>query len=53
MLEGHKIPGQGRGQGQDCCFAGTHFYQIHIKHLSDKALGRKTHSLVLRETQYL
>lgn len=22
---------------------GTHFYQTHIKDLSDKALGRKTH----------
>lgn len=48
MLEEHKIPGQGRGQGQDCCSLGTLFYQIHIKHLPGKALGRKTHSLVLK-----
>lgn len=46
MLDGEKVPGQGRGQ--DCCSAGTQlaagtsYNQVHTGYILDKALGRKT-----------
>lgn len=51
MVEGWEIPGQGRGQGQHCCSAGTHFYQMPFQ--TRLWVGKRLFFLVLKGTQYL
>lgn len=51
MLDGQKVPGQGRGQnhcflGPNMSYVAAQLHQVLTRYLSDKAPGRKSHPLV-------